>query len=258
MGQKLKHLLAQQNETEILEYVDKTLLKAYNQGWNDCLWGDDAPALDAQSLNEILNRIKNEPPHNSQKNKWERIDMEHTPGFPVDLQKIYQNTIKFAGEKHADQKIPGSQASYIVHISNVAMEILMAYQATPNFDIQLAVQIALLHDILEDTNTSLQELEEHFGAKIAEACLALSKNKAITDKSERMNDSLKRIRLLDKEVGMVKLADRITNLQPPPKHWSMEKVHNYKNEARVIFEALNHCNEYLASRLISSIKAYNS
>ena len=52
----------------------------------------------------------------------------------MDLQTLYQKAIKFAGEKHENQKVPGSQSSYLVHLSNVAMEIMLAAQHTDNFD----------------------------------------------------------------------------------------------------------------------------
>ena len=39
------------------------------------------------------------------------------------IQSIYQKAMKFAGEKHASQKVPGSNANYLLHLSNVAMEI---------------------------------------------------------------------------------------------------------------------------------------
>lgn len=50
------------------------------------------------------------------------------------LQTIYQNTIKFAAEKHADQNqvIPGTDLPYVVHLSNVTMEILIASQKQKN------------------------------------------------------------------------------------------------------------------------------
>ena len=46
-------------------------------------------------------------------------------------QEIYQKAIKFSGEKHKNQKVPGTEANYLVHISNVAMEILVAYMINP-------------------------------------------------------------------------------------------------------------------------------
>ena len=42
-------------------------------------------------------------------------------------QELYQKAMKFAGEKHKDQKVPGTNSNYLLHISNVAMEILVAY-----------------------------------------------------------------------------------------------------------------------------------
>ena len=187
---------------------------------------------------------------------WER-PIPIAACVPVRLQEKYQKAIRFAGEKHGDQKMPGSTISYMVHISNVAMEILSAYFLQPDFDVDFAVQVALLHDVIEDTDTGYEELKTAFSERIADAVLALSKNKDIPDKSERIKDSLKRILQLENEVGMVKLADRITNLQPPPRHWTKEKIGKYHREARNIHESLKHCNKYLSLRLQQLIGTYN-
>lgn len=48
---------------------------------------------------------------------------------------------------------------------------------------------------------------------------------------------------------MVKMADRITNLQPPPKHWTPEKISRYREEACQIHQALKGACSYLAARL---------
>lgn len=171
-------------------------------------------------------------------------------------QDLYQKAIKFAGEKHYNQKVPGTNANYLLHISNVAMEILMAYQAKSNFDIDFAVQVALLHDTLEDTDTTFDELKGEFGERVALGVKALTKDGNFSTKKERMMDSLNRINELDKEVGMVKLADRITNLQPPPSHWSNDKVSNYLEEARMLGRILEGKNDYLNMRLRSKIQEY--
>ena len=57
------------------------------------------------------------------------------------LQYKYQKAIKFAGEVHKAQLVHGSNSNYLLHISNVAMEILVAYQNNKDFDIDFAVQI---------------------------------------------------------------------------------------------------------------------
>ena len=173
-------------------------------------------------------------------------------------QEIYQKAIKFAGDKHKNQKVPGTDSNYMVHVANVAMEILLAFKADKNFDLDLAIQLALLHDTLEDTETTFAELENTFHHKIALGVQALTKDSRLPSKKEKMLDSLKRINALEKEVGMVKIADRITNLQEPPKHWNKDKIQNYLNEAKLIGEMLRNKNEYLDQRLQRKIAEYEN
>ena len=75
-------------------------------------------------------------------------------------------------------------------------------------------------------------------------------------KEVRMEDSLARISQQPKEIGMVKLADRITNLQPPPNHWNNEKRGHYLDQAREIFTSLEHASPFLSQRLSKKMKAY--
>lgn len=72
-----------------------------------------------------------------------------------------------------------------------------------------------------------------------------------------MLDSLERINTLEKEVGLVKLADRITNLQEPPSTWKLDKIKAYAEEAVLIAETLQGKNKYLYNRLLKRIEAYN-
>ena len=65
-------------------------------------------------------------------------------------QELYQEAMSFAGEKHSEQLVPGTTSNYLLHISNVAMEVLIAYNYAKDFDIDFAIQIAILHDTLED------------------------------------------------------------------------------------------------------------
>jgi (p)ppGpp synthase/HD superfamily hydrolase len=174
------------------------------------------------------------------------------------IQSQYQKAILFAAQKHHDalQLLPGTQLPYLVHLSNVAMEILIAAEQTPNFNTGFAVQVALLHDTLEDTSTTSAELELSFGIEVAEAVNALTKNDNLS-KDEKMSDSLTRIQSQPKEVWAVKLADRITNLQKPPVHWDSEKKLKYKSEAQIILTALEGANLYLESRLATKIIEYS-
>ena len=173
-------------------------------------------------------------------------------------QDYYQKAMRFAGEKHDQQTVPGSTANYLLHLSNVAMEIIVNYIQSPSFDLVLAIQTAILHDTLEDTSATYAELEEHFGTKVADAVQALTKDPSITGKREKMEDSLRRINALAPEVGMVKLADRITNLQAPPAHWSQDKVGRYLDEALLISSTLTNKHEVLENRLREKIEEYRT
>jgi len=75
-------------------------------------------------------------------------------------QTLYQTAIKFATLKHVaiNQKVPGTDLPYVVHLSNVAMEVMMANANTENFNVALAIQAALLHDTIEDTTLKKQIL----------------------------------------------------------------------------------------------------
>lgn len=171
------------------------------------------------------------------------------------IQTLYQQAIKFAAEHHGEQKVSGSNIPYVVHLSNVCMEILVAAGQTAGLNPELALQIALLHDVLEDTGTTETQLAEQFGAAVASGVKALTKNSALPQ-PERMCDSLQRIQQQPKEVWAVKLADRITNLQPPPAHWTKSKIRQYHEEAQIIYDELKDGNIYLANRLKEAIEKY--
>jgi len=175
----------------------------------------------------------------------------------MEIQSIYQEAIKFATARHLaqNQTIPGTDLPYVVHLSNVAMEILIASPYSNAFKLDFAIKMALLHDTLEDTDTTFEEIETTFGVAVAEGVLALTKDDQLP-KAEQMQDSLRRIKVLQKEVWAVKLADRITNLQIPPSHWDREKKLEYRNEAIQLLEELKGGNSYLEERLQTKIAAY--
>ena len=165
-------------------------------------------------------------------------------------QDLYLDALNFAALAHLGQTIPGGDVPYTVHLCQVAMEVM----ASPAGD-DLSLACALLHDTLEDTSTSFEELRERFGSEVAIGVLALTKNEALP-KAEQMLDSLKRLRDSSPKVQLVKLADRITNLQEPPHYWSAEKRLYYRAEAGQILEALAPSDPFLAVRLETKIREY--
>ena len=127
----------------------------------------------------------------------------------------------------------------------------------PGRDEDLAVQCALLHDVIEDGGVSYDQIKAEFGEAVAEGVLALSKNKKLA-KRLQLKDSLRRIKLQPREVWMVKLADRITNLRPPPHFWKDKNIAAYRKEALQIHKALKQASSALSARLKTRIDAYEA
>jgi (p)ppGpp synthase/HD superfamily hydrolase len=135
---------------------------------------------------------------------------------------------------------------------------MAALTVEDDLDGDIAIQCSLLHDVMEDAGIDYDKVKDKFGIEVADGVNALSKDKAIKSKDERMIDSLERIKKQPKEIWMVKMADRITNLQPPPSHWDQQKISKYKQEAKVIHDNLKDANKHLADRLKHKIDDYGS
>jgi (p)ppGpp synthase/HD superfamily hydrolase len=170
-------------------------------------------------------------------------------------QDQYTAAARFAAAAHLGQAVPGSELPYLLHVTLVAMEVAAALRAEPGHDEDLAILCALLHDTVEDTAVTYEQVAAAFGPAVADGVLALSKDEALPD-DEQMPDSLRRIQAQPREVWLVKLADRIVNMQPPPKHWQAAKIAGYKKEARSILAALGAASPLLAARLAEKIEAY--
>ena len=162
----------------------------------------------------------------------------------------------FAAEAHGDQKVPGTELPYMTHIGNVMLEVMAAIENSYVEEPDLAIQCAILHDVIEDTPISVDNVEAMFGPRVTAGVLALTKDKSMATKQDQMIDSLSRIQKQPHAVWCVKMADRITNLRPPPPHWSTEKAIGYRAEAQTIYDALHKGNDYLADRLAEKIEAY--
>lgn len=170
-------------------------------------------------------------------------------------QDILEKALKFAAEYHGDQKVPGYRYPYLFHLATVLSETLNTLAAENFKDPDLAVQCAVLHDIMEDTDCTYEILEKEFGKKTAEGVLALTKNSELP-KEQQMKDSLQRIKLCPAEIWLVKLADRTANMAPAPPYWTKEKKWKYKQEAEEILKTLGSASTVQSIRLKERINRY--
>ena len=168
----------------------------------------------------------------------------------------YIEALDFAATAHAGQRYSGTSLPYIVHSVTVAMELMGALVVDLEVrDGDLAVLGALLHDVVEDTATTVEEVAASFGHAVAQGVAALSKDPKLP-KSERMADSLRRIRACPREIWLVKLADRVANLAPPPPFWTRAKALKYRDEASEIANVLGAASPYLETRIRARIVDY--
>jgi guanosine-3',5'-bis(diphosphate) 3'-pyrophosphohydrolase len=151
---------------------------------------------------------------------------------------LFKRALDFAARAHGTQTVPGSGFPYVVHVTKVATEALLGCLSAQGLEANFAVPVALLHDTMEDAGVSHTELVSAFGAQVADGVRALTKDEQVP-KERRMTDCLARIRQQPKEVWAVKLADRITNLEPPPPQWPQDKRRRYHAEAKEILATLS-------------------
>lgn len=168
----------------------------------------------------------------------------------------YKKHLAIALKAHADQKTPHG-LPYAYHILSVAGEIISAIEADRLTIRQadVAIGCALLHDVLEDTDYDLKS--DEIDDEIMLGVEALTKNFALP-KEEQMADSLRRLKQLPDYIQMVKIADRITNLDPPPPHWDENKIRRYAEEATLIKDTLRNSKLFLWEKLDSKISEYTN
>lgn len=179
-------------------------------------------------------------------------------GFDPDL---YDAALRFAAEAHLGLTVKGSDLPYVVHFTLVAMETIRVLRVEPVERPDLAVQCALLHDVVEDTGTPLSRVRARFGPDVASGVDALSKRPDVEQalgKEAALFDSVRRIREQPPEIWMVKLADRVTNMAPPPSQWSPDKRRDYRRQAGLILDELGSASPWLAGRLRGRIDAYGA
>jgi len=135
--------------------------------------------------------------------------------------------IAFAADKHSRQRRKDVEASpYINHPIAVAT-VLAAEGEVFDETILLA---AALHDTVEDTKTTFEELEEHFGLEVAGLVRELTDDKSL-EKMERKRLQIEHAPQSSNRAKQLKIADKICNIRDitvsPPADWSLERRNEY-------------------------------
>jgi GTP diphosphokinase / guanosine-3',5'-bis(diphosphate) 3'-diphosphatase len=152
--------------------------------------------------------------------------------------------ISFSAKKHRFQKRKGAEGEpYINHPIEVA-NILANVGNVSDFNILTA---AILHDTVEDTETTAEELTELFGEKVCSIVLEVTDDKSLP-KEQRKLLQIEHSPHISPEAKQVKLADKISNvsdvLNNPP-DWTEERKREYIVWAKKVVAGLRGVNKNL-------------
>jgi guanosine-3',5'-bis(diphosphate) 3'-pyrophosphohydrolase len=146
--------------------------------------------------------------------------------------------LHFAADKHRNQRRKDKDASpYINH--PIALAKILAVEG--GVEDGLVLCAALLHDTIEDTETSYDELAGQFGREIADVVLEVTDDKALP-KAERKQLQIDHAPRLSRAAKLVKLADKIANLRDvadhPPAEWPLERRREYFEWAKRVVDGI--------------------
>ena len=146
--------------------------------------------------------------------------------------------LQFAASKHRHQRRKDIHASpYINH----PIAVLSILSAEAGIDAVEVLCAAVLHDTIEDTETTAEEVEAAFGGRVRDIVLDVSDDKRLP-KAERKLLQIQHAASARLEARLVKLADKVANLRDlvdhPPRDWDMERRRAYCDWASAVVDQL--------------------
>ncbi len=153
--------------------------------------------------------------------------------------KLLMKALAFAAEKHKNQRRKNVEASpYINHPISLANILCNEAHVT---DIKVICG-ALLHDTVEDTETTEEELVAGFGRHIASIVMDVTDDKSIEDKQKRKQLQIEHAAHISESAKLVKLADKTSNLRDiandPPADWDLQRRRKYFDWAKQVIDQL--------------------
>lgn len=151
------------------------------------------------------------------------------------IREHYRRAAKFAAAKHKGQTRKDGKTPYITHPIQVAT--ILSKEAHENDPVLILG--ALLHDTIEDTNTSYEELVQEFGKEVADLVKEVSDDMSRPKMERRKSQEGKSG---SDRAARLKIADKTANLRDlvtaPPIGMSKEKKIEYANHARKVIESM--------------------
>jgi guanosine-3',5'-bis(diphosphate) 3'-pyrophosphohydrolase len=158
-----------------------------------------------------------------------------------DLARAYH----FAAVKHVDQRRKGDAAEpYMNHLTEVAE---LVAKATNGDDVDVVIA-AVLHDTVEDTNATLDELKNAFGSHVSSLVAEVTDDKSLP-KTTRKLLQIEHAAQASPGAKIIKLADKTANLRTlaasPPSDWSPTRRNEYVTWAQQVVAGCRGTNTWL-------------
>lgn len=154
------------------------------------------------------------------------------------------DAILFAATCHAGQFRKDGVTPYINH----PIEVMHLLTFTGNINDEEILIAAVLHDVIEDTDTSAEEIAERFGQNVANIVLELTDDISLS-KEERKQQQLLTCKGLSPAAKLIRISDKICNvydiLYAPPGDWDLQRRKEYLAWANSVVSKINGTNEGL-------------
>merc|ERR1712137_1338702 len=152
----------------------------------------------------------------------------------------------FAAKKHVDQRRKVGDIPYINHPIGVA-NFLTEIGGVNDI---VAIQAALLHDTVEDTDTTMEEIKNFFGDEVAAVVAEVTDDKSL-GKAERKKAQVEHAKHASYQAKLVKLCDKLYNLRDLLKSptWEPVRCQGYFVWSRAVIEGVRGTNKPLEDAL---------
>lgn len=168
--------------------------------------------------------------------------------FTEDEKEQILSVAFFAAEKHQAQvRKDANKTPYIVHPIGVADQLITLARVR---DVAI-IQAALLHDTVEDTETTFEEIKGEFGEEVASLVAEVTDDKSLS-REERRRIKIVSAPEMSEGAALIKLSDVCYNIRDvitsPPPSWSQERCDGYVRWATEFVDNLSYKDSVLKAR----------
>lgn len=204
--------------------------------------------------------------------KWAKADQDVLQQFDLFLASLQEgiashkiskqdaefvlDALMFGAEKHKGQaRVDQKKTPYIIHPIEVADFVMRIGKV---YDKEILVA-SLLHDVLDDTGTTYEELSKCYGNTVAQYVQEMTSKKGLTLKEQKKLQIIQAFHQTP-SVAIIKLSDKLSNLgalaSAPPSAWTRDRIDQYFQWAQSVIENLPEANPLLKKAVKDTISSY--